>query len=92
MNFEYNQLESSGQNHVNRWMYQKCKLNGLKVKREDIRLLLQVIVPHAVDIRSRRRLKRRNYWPKGPNKYDQFKKKNDPYTCVHVYVLNGVHV
>lgn len=40
-------------------MYQKCKLSGLKVKREDIRKLLKVIVPHAVDIRSRRRLKRR---------------------------------
>ena len=78
--FVYNQLEKSGQSHGYRWMHQKCKLNGFKVKREDIRLLLKVVDPHGVDIRSRRRLKRRDYWSKGPNfcwhmdSYDKLKK------------------
>jgi hypothetical protein len=78
--FVNDQLETSGQSHGYRWMHQKCKVNGLKVKRDDIRLLLQVVDPHGVDIRSRRRLKRRNYWSKGPNfcwhvdSYDKLKK------------------
>lgn len=55
-------------------------MNGFKVKREDIRLLLQVIDPHGVNTRLRRRLKRRSYWSKGPNfcwhvdSYDKLKK------------------
>lgn len=70
-------------------MYQKCRLNDFKVKRENIRLLLQVIDPHAVDIRLRRRLKRRNYGLKDPIKYDKLKNM-DPYTYVHVYLLDEV--
>lgn len=41
--FVYSQLQSSGQNHSNRWIFQKCKLNDFEVKREDVWLLLQVI-------------------------------------------------
>ena len=47
--FVNNQLEKSEQSHGYRWMHQKCKLNGFKVKRVDIRLLLKVVDQHDVD-------------------------------------------
>lgn len=100
--FVYNQVETSRQNHGYRWMYQKCKLNGFKVKREHIRLLLKVIDPNGVDTRSRRRLKRRSYWSKGPNfcwhldSYDKLKKYGlcingciDGYTRKLVWLMVG---
>ncbi|KAL3866444.1 hypothetical protein ACJMK2_043740 [Sinanodonta woodiana] len=39
------QLTTSGQMHGYRWMYQKYLLNGLKVKKEDIRLVLRMLDP-----------------------------------------------
>lgn len=100
--FVINQVETSRQNHGYRWMYQKCKFNGFKVKREHIRLLLKVIDPNGVDTRSRRRLKRRSYWSKGPNfcwhldSYDKLKKYGlcingciDGYTRKLVWLMVG---
>ncbi|KAG9267245.1 hypothetical protein AMEX_G18069, partial [Astyanax mexicanus] len=35
------QLQSSGQLHGYRWMYAKCRLNGYRVRKEDVRLILK---------------------------------------------------
>ncbi|KAL3855944.1 hypothetical protein ACJMK2_015141 [Sinanodonta woodiana] len=61
------QLTTSGQMHGYRWMYQKCLLYGLKVKKEDITLMLRMLDPQGVKLRQRRCLRRRQYFSKGPN-------------------------
>ncbi|KAL3857192.1 hypothetical protein ACJMK2_011884 [Sinanodonta woodiana] len=60
------QLSTSGQMHGYRWMCQKCLLNGLKVRKEDIRLMLRMLDPHGVKLRQRRCLRRRQYFLKRP--------------------------
>ncbi|KAK0145716.1 hypothetical protein N1851_015376 [Merluccius polli] len=61
------QLNTSGQLCGYRWMYRKCKENGLHVKKEEIRLILKELDPRGVEIRGLRRLHRRRYFAKGPN-------------------------
>lgn len=39
--FIRNQLRYSGQLHRYRWMYAKCRENGLHVKKENVRLVLK---------------------------------------------------
>lgn len=67
IDFIHEQLQTSGQLHGYRWMYTKCKENGLHVKKEDIRIILQELSPRSVELRRRRRLHRRSYFAKGPN-------------------------
>ena len=50
-----------------RWMYAKCREHGLRVRKEDVRLLLKELDPRGVSRRLARRLRRRNYFSKGPN-------------------------
>ncbi|KAL3866206.1 hypothetical protein ACJMK2_043528 [Sinanodonta woodiana] len=59
-------LTASGQMHGYRWMCQKCLLNGLKVKKEDIRFMLRMLDPQGVKLRQRRCLRRQQYFSKGP--------------------------
>ncbi|XP_030585163.1 uncharacterized protein LOC115780219 [Archocentrus centrarchus] len=61
------QLENSGQSHGYRWMHQKCWMNGIVTDRETVRLLLRLLDGEGVDLRSRRRLRRRVYHSRGPN-------------------------
>lgn len=61
------QVRRSGQLHGYRWMHLKCLHEGFIVKRETVRLALQLIDPDGVEIRSRRRLRRRQYSNGGPN-------------------------
>lgn len=61
------QVESSGQLHGFRWMHLRCIRSGFTVTRNTIRLALQFLDPHGVNIRRRRRLRRRQYSNKGPN-------------------------
>lgn len=61
------QIECSGQLHGYRWMHLRCIRNGFTVTKETVRLALQLIDPHGVDIRRRKRLRRRQYSNKGPN-------------------------
>ncbi|KAK3589641.1 hypothetical protein CHS0354_015138 [Potamilus streckersoni] len=39
------QLTISGQMHGYRWTYQNCIINGLKVKEEEVRLVLDILDP-----------------------------------------------
>lgn len=61
------QLQTSGQLCGYRWMYTKCKENGLQVKKEEVRLIMKELDPRGVELRGRRRLHRRSYFAKGPN-------------------------
>ncbi|XP_061920002.1 uncharacterized protein LOC133660480 [Entelurus aequoreus] len=67
VDFIHQQLQTSGQLCGYRWMYTKCKEDGLHVKKEEVRLILKELDPRGVELRGRRRLHRRNYFAKGPN-------------------------
>ena len=61
------ELQGSGSCHGYRWMYEKCKLNGLIVRKEHVRAILSALDPVGTEIRRSRRLHRRTYFSKGPN-------------------------
>ncbi|KAK2810384.1 hypothetical protein Q5P01_000407 [Channa striata] len=67
VDFIRNQLQNSGQLHGYRWMYVKCRKHGLRVRKDDVRLVLKELDPRGVSLRQARRLRRRNYFSKGPN-------------------------
>lgn len=48
-------------------MHLKCVQHGLVVSRETVRIILKELDPDGVLLRKRRRLKRRQYYNKGPN-------------------------
>ncbi|KAB0804068.1 hypothetical protein PPYR_01038 [Photinus pyralis] len=66
-NFIENSVHQHSQLHGYRWMYLKCLQANFVVTQEVVRLLLHIIDPVGVDIRTRRRLRRRQYKNKGPN-------------------------
>jgi len=49
--FIHRQLQSSGKLHGYRWMHQKVILNGLNVRKEDVRLILSCLDPESVAFR-----------------------------------------
>lgn len=53
INFIIHQLEGSGRLHGYRWMYKKCLKNGIRAKKEDVRLILAVGSTQAVGSTSR---------------------------------------
>jgi len=61
------EMNGSGQLHGYRIMFAKCKDRGLQVRKEDVRLILQVMDPEGVQMRVSRRLVRRAYFAQGPN-------------------------
>lgn len=63
----HEQLQCSSQLHGYRWMHLKCIQHGFVVTRETVRMLVKELDPEGVAIRKRRRLKRRQYYNKGPN-------------------------
>ena len=60
-------LDSSGEMLGYRLMHLKCIQEGLTVTQNDVRLLMHLLDPEGIDLRSRRRLKRRKYYSRGPN-------------------------
>ena len=67
VDFIHNQLQYSGQLHGYRWMYAKCREHGLRVRKEDVHLVLKELNPRGVALRQAGRLRRRRYFSKGPN-------------------------
>lgn len=61
------QISKSGQLHGYRWMHLKCIQNGFTVTQNIVRELLKLLDPEGVNIRTRRRLRRRQYCSKGSN-------------------------
>ncbi len=78
--FVENELLYSGQQHGYRWMFEKCNTHGIKCKREEVRIILQILDPEGTEVRRGRRLRRRSYISKGPNyiwhldSYDKIKR------------------
>lgn len=66
-NFIEDQLVKSGQMHGYRWMHLKCIQHGFSVTQEIVRELLLLLDPEGVEIRKRKRLRRRQYSNAGPN-------------------------
>lgn len=60
-------LERSGQLHGYRWFHLKCLQNNFVVIQETVRQLLSCMDPNGVEIRKRKRLRRRQYTNRGPN-------------------------
>ena len=50
-----------------RWMYTRCRQNGLLVTRDLVASILQIVDPDGITRRINRRLKRRKYFARGPN-------------------------
>lgn len=61
------ELSKSGQLHGYRWMHLRCLQNNLVVTQDIVRELLLSLDPRGVDLRKRKRLRRRQYFNKGPN-------------------------
>lgn len=65
--FLESQLILSGRLHGYKWMHLKCLHSGINVKQETVRRLMNIIDPHGVSLRRKRKLVRRQYFNKGPN-------------------------
>lgn len=61
------ELQKSSQLHGYKWMHLRCLQSGYVVTQNTVRLILSMLDPVGVEIRRRRRLRRRMYFNKGPN-------------------------
>ena len=80
------ELSKSGQLHGYRWMHLKCIQNGFVVNQETVRLLIKMFDPVGVELRKRRRLRRRQYYNKGPDftwHMDGYDKLSPYGICIH---------
>lgn len=66
-NYIRGEICKSGKLHGYKWMHLKCLQEGFTVKRETVREVLKELDPQGVEIRRRRRLRRRLYCNNGPN-------------------------
>jgi regulator of replication initiation timing len=83
--FIKNTLSHSGQLHGYKWMFHNCESFGLKVRKEDVRLILACLDPEGSAFRKSRRLHRREYFALGPNfiwHYDGYDKLKPFGLCV----------
>ncbi|KAK0140079.1 hypothetical protein N1851_023010 [Merluccius polli] len=67
VDFIRDQLQNSGQLHGYRWMFEKCCQHGLRVRKEDVLLILRELDPRGVTQRQAGPLRRRQYFSRGPN-------------------------
>lgn len=67
VDFIYETLQGSGNLHGYRWMHERCLSNGIRCRKEDVRLILAALDPHGVQQRQSRRLQRRQYAAAGAN-------------------------
>ena len=78
--FILKKLEGSGKQNGYRWLHRKCLINGFTVSQQTVATMLQFFDAVGVDIRRRRRLRRRQYNSAGPNRmwhldsYDKIKR------------------
>lgn len=47
----HKELKTCGKLHGYRWMYHKCNQNGLHVRKEDVRLLINAMDPDSCELR-----------------------------------------
>lgn len=67
IDFIVNQLQGPGRDHGYRWMYTKCLQQGIRIRKEDVRIVLSLLDPVNSQARHSRRLRRRQYFAQGPN-------------------------
>jgi hypothetical protein len=67
VHFLMTEIRGSGMLHGYRMMHARCIQNNVRVKKEDVRLILREIDPEGVETRIGRRLRRRSYFASGPN-------------------------
>ncbi|XP_074034643.1 uncharacterized protein [Leptinotarsa decemlineata] len=67
VNFLRQEITKSGQLQGYRWMHLRCIQNNLVVTQDIVRELLWLLDPEGVETRKRKRLRRRQYFNKGPN-------------------------
>ena len=67
LRFITNELNGSGKLHGYRWMFEKCKLNGIRVRKEHVRHFLSILDPEGVYLRHSNRLHSSKYFSRGPN-------------------------
>ncbi|KAK7893049.1 hypothetical protein WMY93_022201 [Mugilogobius chulae] len=60
-------LSGSGRLHGYRWLHHRAIQRGYVVSQETVRILLGLLDPNGVEMRRRRRLRRRQYTVRGPN-------------------------
>lgn len=65
--FLVNQLSSSGQMPGYKWIHRRCIQRGIVVKQSTILHLMHLLDPEGIRVRKRKRLRRRQYFNKGPN-------------------------
>ena len=67
VDFIHQTLQGSGNLHGYRWMNERCLSNGIRCRKEDVRLILAALDPDGVQQRQSHRLQRRQYAAAGPN-------------------------
>ena len=70
-------LEESGRQHGYRWMFERFINHGIRIRREDVHIILSCLDPVGCQLRTANRLHRRRYYAKGPNyiwKFDGYDK------------------
>ena len=78
--FVQDKLLSEGRYQGYRWMHLQCIQKGLNVSRDTIQILMKLLDPVGVEMRLKKRLRRRQYFAKGPNflwhldSYDKLKR------------------
>lgn len=78
--FVLENVEKSGFQNGYRWMHQACINEGFTISRHSVAALMAILDPVGTSLRAKHRLKRRNYYAKGPNylwhldSYDKLKK------------------
>ncbi|CAG2189187.1 uncharacterized protein [Mytilus edulis] len=71
---------SSGADYGYRWMHLQCTQNGLNVPRDTVEMMMKLLDPVGVKMRSKKRLRRRHYFARGPDfvwhldSYDKLKR------------------
>lgn len=60
-------IEESGMQCGYRWMYQRCLLSGFRIQRSMIAAIASFLDPRGIELRKKKRLRRRQYFAKGPN-------------------------
>ena len=60
-------LAESGRQHEYRWMYYRCQAHGIKVRKEDVRVMLACLNTTGCELHQARHLHRRTYFAKDPN-------------------------
>jgi len=67
VDFIHHTLQGSGNLHGYRWMYERCLSNGIRCRKEDVRLILAALDPDGIQQRQSHRLQCRQYAAAGPN-------------------------